>query len=72
MLASQSAVDLIDNALNAVRVAFRIGIKVNDAAQRLSTDVNQSWSRLVVGVQREASDAEVRQFNERKVRLALS
>lgn len=70
--ASQSALDLIDNALKIVRVAFRIGIRVNDAAQRLSTDVNQSWSRLVVGVQKEASIAEVRQFNERKVRLAFS
>ena len=70
--ASQSALGLIENALNAVRVAFRIGITVNNAAQRLSTDANQSWSRLVVGVQSEACNAEIRQFNERKVRLAFS
>ena len=69
--ASESAVGLIDNALDAVRVALRIGITVNDAAQRLSTDVNQSWSRLVVGVQSEATNAEIRQFNERKVRFAF-
>lgn len=69
---SQSAVDLVENALNTVRVAFRIGITVNDAAQRLSTDVNQSWSRLVFGVQNEVCHAEIRQFNERKVRLAFS
>lgn len=69
---SQSALGLIDNALNAVRVAFRIGITVNDAAQRLSTDVDQSWSRLVVGVQSEPCNAEIRRFNERKVRLAFS
>lgn len=66
--ASQSTLDLVDNALNIVRVAFRIGIRVNDAAQRLSTEVNQRWSRLVLDVQKEASIAEIRQFNERKVR----
>lgn len=70
--ASQSILDLIANALKIVRVAFRIGVKVNDAARRLSpihdVEVNQSWSRLVVGVQKEASMAEVTQFNERKVR----
>lgn len=75
--ASQSILDLIGNALKIVRVAFRIGVKVSDAAQRLSTfhdvQVNQSWSRLVVGVQKEASIAEVTHFNERKVsRLTVS
>ena len=68
--ASQSVLDLVDNALNIVRVAFRIGAKVNDAAQRLSTETNQSWSRLVLGVQKEALTAEIRQFNERKVSFA--
>ena len=68
--ASQSALELVDNALNIVRVAFRIGIKVNDAAQRLSTETNQRWSRLVLGAQKEASIAEIRRFNERKVRIA--
>lgn len=70
--ASQSILDLVDNGLKIVRVAFRIGVKVNDAAQRLSTihdvHVNQSWSTLVVGVHKEASVTEVTQFNERKVR----
>ena len=70
--ASQGILDLIANALKIVRVAFRIGVKVHDAAQRLSTthdvQVNQSWSRLVVGVHKEASIAEVTQFNERKVK----
>ena len=68
--ASQSTLDLVDNALNIVRVAFRIGVKVNDAAQRLSTEVNQRWPRLVLGAQKEASIAEVRHFNESKVRIA--
>lgn len=70
--ASQSVLDLVANALKVVRVAFRIGVKVTGVAQRLSTvhdvQVNQSWSRLVVGVQKEASIAAVTQFNERKVR----
>lgn len=70
--ASQSILDLVAYALKVVRVAFRIGVKVNDAAQRFSTNhdgqVNRSWSRLVLGVQKEASIAEVRQFNETKAR----
>lgn len=66
--ASQSTLDLVDNALNIVRVAFRIGFRVSDAAQRLSTEVNQRWSRLVLDVQKETSIAEIRQFNARKVR----
>lgn len=70
--ASQSILHLVANALKVVRIAFRIGVKVNDAAQRLSTAhdarANQSWSRVVVGVQKETSAVEVAQFNERKVR----
>lgn len=70
--ASHSVLDLVANALRVVRVAFRVGVKVNGAAQRLSiahdVQVNQSWSRLVVDVEKEASIAEVEQFNERKVR----
>lgn len=70
--ASQSLLDLIANAPKFIRVAFRIGVKVNSAAQRLSSirdaEVNQSWSRLVVGAQKETSIAEVTQFNDRKVR----
>ena len=69
--ASQSILDLVANAPQIVRVAFRIGVKVNGAVQRLSSsndvEVHQSWSKLVVGVQKEASIAEVTQFNEKKV-----
>ena len=67
--ASQSALELIGNALHIVRVAFRIGIKVNNTARRLSVEVNQRWSRLVLGAQKEASIAEIRQFNKIKVRI---
>ena len=70
--ASQNILDLIANALIFVRVAFRVGAKVNDVAERLSpvrdAQINQSWSRLVVGVQKEASIAEVTRYNDRKVR----
>ena len=69
--ASQSLLDLTANAPDIVRLAFRIGVKVNGAAQRLSTShdgqAEQSWSRLVQGAQNEASVAEVTQFNQRKV-----
>lgn len=69
--ASQSTLDLIDNALEVVRIAFRIGVKVNDTARRLSTidhaQANRSWSTVVVGIQREASVTEISDFNKRKV-----
>lgn len=69
--ASQSTLDLIDNALEVVRIAFRIGVKVNDTARRLSTidhaQAIRSWSTVVVGIQREASVTEITDFNKRKV-----
>ena len=68
---SQSPVELIANALKTVKVAFRIGVKVNGVAHRLSRNCdgesNKSWSRLVVGAQKEASIAAVAKFNEIKV-----
>lgn len=73
---SQNVLDLVTNALKIVRVAFRLGIKVNDAAQRSFSfqhgEINHSWARLVVGVQKEDSIAEVTQFNERRVRKFTS
>jgi hypothetical protein len=72
--ASQSLLGLIPVALKIVRVAFRLGVKVNGAAQRLSTNngskSKQSWSTLVAGVQKEAAAVELAQFNEKKVRTA--
>nr|BBL33417.1 putative polyketide synthase [Lachnum palmae] len=68
--ASQSLLDLVPIALRTVRVAFRIGVKVNEAAQRLSTsrdgDASQSWSTLVIGVQKESVIAELERFNKSK------
>lgn len=70
--ASQNLLDLIPIALKVVRVAFRIGVKVDATASRLSThndvEISQSWSRLVVGIQKEAAIAELSQRNETKVR----
>ncbi|KAH8585456.1 hypothetical protein B0O99DRAFT_696467 [Bisporella sp. PMI_857] len=68
--ASQSLLDLISIALKVVRVAFRIGVKVDAAARRLSTDhdveIAQSWSRVVLGGRKDATISEVTQFNETK------
>ncbi|KAJ5379344.1 polyketide synthase [Penicillium cosmopolitanum] len=65
---SQDTLQLISNALTTVRVAFRIGVKVDGAAQRLSKDgdsaVTQSWTTLIIGAQKEASIAALTQFNE--------
>ncbi|TVY85206.1 Non-reducing polyketide synthase terA [Lachnellula suecica] len=68
--ASQSLLGLVPIALKIIRVAFRIGVKVNGAAKRLSpsqdANVSQNWSTLVVGVQKEAAAAEIAQFNKIK------
>jgi naphtho-gamma-pyrone polyketide synthase len=67
---SRDTLQLISNALTTVRVAFRIGVKVNGAAQRLSkhgdTAAAQSWTTLIIGAQKEASIAALAKFNESK------
>jgi hypothetical protein len=69
--ASRSLLDLISIALKVVRVAFRIGVKVDATARRLSTDYDvdagQSWSKLALQVQRETAIDEVTRFNKTKV-----
>jgi naphtho-gamma-pyrone polyketide synthase len=69
--ASRSLLDLTSIALKVVRVAFRIGVKVDATARRLSidhhVDAGQSWSRLALEVQRETAIAEVIRFNKAKV-----
>ena len=69
--ASQSILDLIDNALKVARIAFRVGVKVHDTARRLFTiddvQADRSWSKLVVGIQKEACAAKIKDFNKRKV-----
>jgi hypothetical protein len=73
--ASQSLLGLIPVALKIVRVAFRLGVKVQGTAQRLSSThgakSKQSWSTLVVGLEKEAAAVELAQFNETKVRTVL-
>lgn len=67
---SQSLLELISIALKVVRVAFRIGVKVDAASRRLSIDnvveTSQSWSRLVLGGQPDTIISEVAHFNETK------
>ena len=63
---------MVSNALQIIRVAFIIGVKVDDAARRFSTGTNQSWSRLVANVQHEALEIEIGKFNGNKVRLTIT
>ncbi|KAL4885439.1 polyketide synthase [Aspergillus karnatakaensis] len=67
---SQDTLQLISNALTTVRVAFRIGVKVNGAAQRLlkhgDTTAAQSWTTLILGAQKDASIAALTEFSESK------
>ena len=69
---SQSTLDLIDKSLTTVRVAFRIGVKVSGVAQRLTSNGeandSQSWSRLVLGAQKEPSISAVEDFNNKQVK----
>ncbi|KAL4798015.1 polyketide synthase [Aspergillus venezuelensis] len=64
---SQDTLQLISNGLTTVRVAFRIGVKVHGAAQRLSKDgAAQSWTTLIVGAQKDATIAALAEFNRSK------
>ncbi|CAG8201823.1 unnamed protein product [Penicillium nalgiovense] len=67
---SQDTLQLISNALTTVRVAFRIGVKVNGAAQRLSKDGDaaaaQSWTTLIMKAQKEEAIAALAQSSESK------
>jgi hypothetical protein len=69
---SQNTLELIGKALITVRVAFRIGVKVSGVAQRLTrngeANGGQSWSRLVLGAQKEPSIAAVENFNDQQVK----
>lgn len=67
--ASNSLLELVSIALKVVRVAFRIGVKVDGASRRLSVDnveASQSWSRLVLGGQTDTIAPKVAQFNDTK------
>lgn len=61
---------MISNALTTVRVAFRIGVKVNAVAQRLSKHGDaaaaQSWATLIIGAQEQASIEALAHFSDSK------
>lgn len=48
---SRSVIDLVPLAVNAVRVAFRTGVRVKDVAHRVnpSNEPKQSWSAIIPG-----------------------
>ena len=64
---SRSTLNLIPMAVEAVIVAFRIGMHVTDVGKRLETsqEIDQSWSMIVAG---SASSEIVHRFCEQTVR----
>lgn len=64
---SRNTLELVPLALDAVTVAFRVGMHVTDMAQRLqpSDSSDQSWSIIVPGL---ASVEAVHKFGEETVR----
>lgn len=65
---SNSPVELVTVAIDAVTASFRTGVLVEDVAQRLapSQDLNQSWAVLVEGIE---SVSLVNDFNDITVRV---
>ncbi|PVH98315.1 ketoacyl-synt-domain-containing protein [Periconia macrospinosa] len=70
---SSSRNPILESTLTCIcqlAMAFRIGAKVFQATQRLSTsrdeNVARSWSTLVIGVQKEAAASELERFNKSK------
>ena len=51
MSCSRNTLDLITLGVEAVVVAFKIGVHVSDVAQRIEPlqDPNESWSMVVAG-----------------------
>ncbi|KAL2170142.1 hypothetical protein VTG60DRAFT_5164 [Thermothelomyces hinnuleus] len=60
---SRNTIDLVHKAVDAVTVAFRIGMRVADMARRVtsSSESNQHWSTIVPGAK---AHENVEKFNE--------
>lgn len=65
---SRSVIDIVPLAVNAVRVAFRAGVRVKDVAHRVtsSNEPTQSWSAMIPGL---SSVEAINQFCDNTVSL---
>jgi hypothetical protein len=64
-----SLTSLIPLAVQAVRIAFRLGSRVTSVGNQIEcqSETKQEWSTIVVGIASEAAEAAVSEFNEVQV-----
>ena len=62
-------ISLIPLAVQAVRIAFRLGLRVATVGRHLESplDRGQTWSTIVLGLGSEAAEVALNDFNEKQV-----
>lgn len=74
MSSSISLIDLVPIAIEVLRIAFRVGVRVTEVRDQIEQepDCDPSWSAVVSGIgQSDAIDA-IDSFNDEKVSLLIS
>lgn len=69
MSSSQSLVDLISAAIEVLRIAFRVGVRVTEVRDQIEFESNHSpsWSAVVSGIGESDAIGVINSFNDEKV-----
>lgn len=72
---SRSLADLAKNGAEAVRVAFRLGVYVDDVSRKLESShpdgTPQSWAHVVTAMSQDKVQTEVERYNKEAVSLLI-
>lgn len=72
---SRSLADLAKNGSEAVRVAFRLGVYVDDISRKLESShpdgIPQSWAHVVTAMSKDKVQAEVERYNAEAVSFLI-
>lgn len=73
MSSSQSIVELLPAAIEAVRIAFRIGVFVTEVRDEIEQRVHNapSWSAVVSGIQESDANSILSKFHDENVSFAI-
>lgn len=68
MSSSQSLVDLVSAAIEVLRIAFRVGVRVTEVRDQIEHGFNDpSWSAIVSGIEEPDAIGVIDSFNDEKV-----
>ena len=64
---------LIPLAVQTVRIAFRLGLRVATVGRHLESpsDWGETWSTIVIGISSEAAEVALKDFNDKQVSAIL-